>query len=151
MSFQLPSPTCRELITHGAVGGEPGATRDYIPARYPSSSLKSFPLATGRPPSQGSVLIDTSSPDPPPPKLSEVSEAKGHITKPSRTRLDAVPDISISPALDHVRKLERRPAPPLHLGDTSVQPAPKLPQATSLNPPRPAQRPPLGHVHPMMA
>jgi len=108
VSFQLLSPTCREFIAHGAVGGEPGATREYIPARYPSSSLKSLPLAMERPPSQGSILVDTSLPGPSFSKLSEVSEAKGHITKLPGTRPDAVPDILISPALGHVRELEHR-------------------------------------------
>lgn len=73
-----------------------------------------------RPPNQGSILMDTSSPDPLFSKLSEVSEAEGRITKPPRTHPDTVPDILISPALDRVRELEHRSAPQLHLGDTSL-------------------------------
>jgi len=79
------------------------------------------PLVMERPPSQGSILTTvTSSPDSLFSKFSEVSEAKVHITRPPRALPDAVPDILISPVLDHVCELKHQPAPLLHLGDTSV-------------------------------
>jgi len=154
--FPASATSCRALITRATDDEELGFTRMYIPACRPSSLLAIFPLVMERPPSQGSILTDTSSPDSLFSKFSEVSEAKVHTTRPSRTLPDAVPDILFSPVLDHVCELKHQPAPLLHLGDTSVQPAYKLPRIlpwilsrivprTFLSPPRPARRPSFDH------
>ena len=144
MSFQPPSLTCRALITRGINDEEPGAAREYVSLCYSSSSLTRFPLAMERPPTQGSILTDTSSPDSLF-KLSEASKAKGHTAEPPRARPDTVPDILFSPASDHVRELKHPPAPLLHLGDTPAQPTCKLPRIPFPDPPRLARRPLLGH------
>jgi len=90
-------------------------------------SLTSFPIAMERPPSQGSILTGTLSPDSLYSELSEVPGTEGYITKPSRPRPDAVPDVLFNPVLDHIRELRHPPAPLLHLGNTSAQPTSKLP------------------------
>lgn len=120
MSFQLPSPTCRELTIRDVDDEELGFTREYIPACYHSSSFTSFPLAMERPPSLGSILTDTSLPDSLFSELSDAPEAKVYITKPPRTRPDALPDISFSPALDHTRESKRPLTLLLHPGDASA-------------------------------
>lgn len=89
-------------------------------------SLMGFPIAIERPPSQGSTLTGTLSPDSLYSELSEASGTGGYITKSSRPHPDAVPDVLFSPVLDHVRELRHLPAPLLYLSNTSAQPTFKL-------------------------
>jgi len=147
--FPASATPYRALITRGIDDEELGFARAYLPACYPSSLLASFPSVMERPPSQESILTDTSLPDSLFSKFSEVSEVKVHIPRPPRTHPDAVPDILISPALHHVCELKHQPAPLLHLGDTSVQPTYKLPRIPSLDSPHPARGPSFDHGPPL--
>jgi len=95
-----------------------------------------------RPPSQESILTDTSLPDSLFSKLSEASEAESHITEPPRTSpdvlawvscskgesTDAIPDIFFSPALDHIPHVQITPdpisRPPTPGSETTARPRP---------------------------
>ena len=68
------------LISH--VDEDVGADRKHIPEPCPSSFLTSFPIVMDRPPSRGSTLTDTSTPDS---LFSKLSAAGSSITEPAQS------------------------------------------------------------------